>query len=93
MPSPTWAGRTLCPIARRARACCSARFASPTERLHRRFYAALGYEPGWEDASNRLLDVETQLRWLRELGFEDVDCSWKWLEMALLIGVKPGSRG
>ena len=39
--------------------------ASPTERLHRRFYDALGYEPGWEDRSNRLLDVETQLDWLR----------------------------
>jgi tRNA (cmo5U34)-methyltransferase len=65
--------------------------ASPTERLHRRFYAALGYEPGWEDASNRLLDVETQLGWLRALGFEDVDCYWKWLEMALLAGVKPAA--
>lgn len=63
--------------------------ASPTERLHRRFYDALGYEPGWEDPSNRLLDVETQLRWLRELGLDDVDCYWKWLEMALLVGVKP----
>jgi tRNA (cmo5U34)-methyltransferase len=63
--------------------------ASPTQRLHRRFYDALGYEPGWEDTSNRLLDVETQLRWLRELGFADVDCYWKWLEMALLVGVEP----
>ena len=63
--------------------------ASATDRLHRRFYDALGCEPGWEDASNRLLDVETQLRWLRELGFDDVDCYWKWLEMALLVGVKP----
>ncbi len=63
--------------------------ASPTERLHRRFYEALGYGRDWEDTSNRLLDVETQLGWLRERGFEDVDCYWKWLEMALLIGVKP----
>jgi SAM-dependent methyltransferase len=63
--------------------------ASPTERLHRRFYAALGYPPHWEDPSNRLLDVETQLGWLRALGLDDVDCYWKWLEMALLAGVKP----
>jgi len=25
---------------------------------------------------------------LREIGLDDVDCSWGWLEMALLIGVK-----
>jgi hypothetical protein len=39
-------------------------------------------------SSDRLLDVETQLAWLRELGFEDVDCYWKWLEMALLGGIR-----
>ncbi len=53
--------------------------ASPTERLHRRFYEALGPGWDWEDPSDRLLDVETQLAWLRELGFADVDCYWKWL--------------
>jgi hypothetical protein len=41
-----------------------------------------------EDPSDRLLDVHTQLEWLREIGFDDVDCNWKWLEMALLVGVK-----
>lgn len=66
--------------------------ASPSERLHRRFYEAIGYADDWEDPSNKLLDVETQLQWLRGLGFEDVDCYWKWLEMALLIGVKPAKR-
>ncbi len=63
--------------------------ASPTERLHRRFFEAIGEPLEWEDPSDRLVDVETQLRWLREVGFEDVDCYWKWLELAVLIGVKP----
>lgn len=63
--------------------------ASPTPRLHRQFMLAIGYDPNQDDPSNILLDVETQLVWLRELGFDDVDCYWKWLEMALLIGVKP----
>lgn len=66
--------------------------ASSSERLHRRFYQALDYPHDWEDPSNRLLDVESQLAWLRQLGFEDVDCYWKWLEMALLIGTKPAGR-
>lgn len=63
--------------------------ASPSERLHRAFFAAIDVPIEDADPSDRLLDVETQLTWLRELGFEDVDCYWKWLEMALLIGVKP----
>jgi tRNA (cmo5U34)-methyltransferase len=65
--------------------------ASPTARLHMAFFAAIEEPIENEDPSDRLLDVETQLRWLRELGFDDVDCYWKWLEMALLIGVKPAS--
>ncbi len=63
--------------------------ASPTQRLHLAFFAAIDEPVENEDPSDRCLDVETQLGWLRELGFDDVDCYWKWLEMALLIGVKP----
>jgi SAM-dependent methyltransferase len=63
--------------------------ASPNERLHRAFFEAIDVPVEEADPSDRLLDVETQLGWLRELGFDDVDCYWKWLEMALLIGVKP----
>lgn len=65
--------------------------ASPTERLHRAFFAAIEEPIENEDPSDRTLDVETQLGWLREIGFDDVDCYWKWLEMALLIGVKPAA--
>ncbi len=64
--------------------------ASPTHRLHVAFFAAIDEPLENEDPSDRTLDVETQLKWLREAGFDDVDCYWKWLEMALLIGVKPG---
>ena len=67
--------------------------ASATHRLHLKFFAAIDEPLEHEDPSDRLLDVETQLRWLREHGFDDVDCYWKWLEMALLVGVKPGSDG
>lgn len=63
--------------------------ASATHRLHLAFFAAIDEPIENEDPSDRLLDVETQLGWLRELGFDDVDCYWKWLEMALLIGIRP----
>jgi len=63
--------------------------ASPTQNLHDRFRQAIGIADEPDDPSNILLDVETQLKWLREIGFTDVDCYWKWLELALLIGVKP----
>jgi SAM-dependent methyltransferase len=38
---------------------------------------------------NILLDVNTQLEWLRATGFEEVDCYFKWLELAVFGGVRP----
>ena len=67
--------------------------ASATPRLHQRFLTALGSTPAGEDPSNKLAPVETQLGWLREIGFTDVDCHWKWLELALLGGVKARPAG
>jgi tRNA (cmo5U34)-methyltransferase len=63
--------------------------ASPNQKIHIQFLTKIGYTPETEDPSNKLLDVETQLGYLREIGFVDVDCYWKWLELALLIGIKP----
>jgi tRNA (cmo5U34)-methyltransferase len=63
--------------------------ASPTHRLHLAFFEAIEEPIENEDPSDRTLDVHTQLEWLRALGFDDVDCYWKWREMALLIGVRP----
>jgi SAM-dependent methyltransferase len=48
--------------------------ASPTRRLHEAFFAAIGEPLEREDPSDRTVDV---------------DCYWRWLEMALLIGVRP----
>jgi tRNA (cmo5U34)-methyltransferase len=62
--------------------------ASPTPRLHQEFLEHIGFTVETEDPSNKLLDVETQLVWLREIGFVDVDCAWKWRELALLVGRK-----
>ena len=58
---------------------------SPTENLHKKFFELLGTR---EDKENKLLDVKTQLKWINEIGFYDVDCYWKWRELALLIGKK-----
>jgi SAM-dependent methyltransferase len=60
--------------------------ASPSSRLHKEFLERIGYTVETEDPSNKLLEMETQLGWLREIGFVDVDCHWKWRELALLAG-------
>jgi tRNA (cmo5U34)-methyltransferase len=63
--------------------------ASPTLRLHNQFLEKLDILPDKEDPSNKPMDLYTQLNWLRELGFADVDCHWKWRELALLVAVRP----
>jgi SAM-dependent methyltransferase len=62
---------------------------SPTERLHEEFYLALGQSVADEDPSNKCIAVYAQLEWLRDIGFADVDCLWKWRELALLMGRRP----
>jgi tRNA (cmo5U34)-methyltransferase len=61
--------------------------ASATPVLNAEFLAVLGMEE--DDPSNQLVLVEPQLEWLRAIGFADVDCMWKWREMALLHARKP----
>jgi SAM-dependent methyltransferase len=66
--------------------------ASPTPALHDEFLAALGVDPGEDDPSNQLVPVERQLEWLDDLGFHDVDCFWKWRELAVLAGRRPAGE-
>jgi ubiquinone/menaquinone biosynthesis C-methylase UbiE len=68
--------------------CNLERVASATRNIHQKYIIASG-TPKTEDPLNKLLDLETQLKWLRQIGFTDVDCYWKWLELALLVGFKP----
>jgi ubiquinone/menaquinone biosynthesis C-methylase UbiE len=63
--------------------------ASPTTALHDAFLAALGRTPEDDDPSNKLVAVRDHLDWLRAIGFADVDCFWKWRELALVSGTKP----
>ena len=62
--------------------------ASVSQKQHIHFFNAIGHSIETEDKSDKLLSVEEQLNWLKEIGFVDVDCYWKWLEMALLVGYK-----
>jgi SAM-dependent methyltransferase len=60
--------------------------ASSTATLHAKFLECIHWPD--EDPSNKLLDLHKQLTWLREIGFADVDCLWKWRELALMTGTK-----
>jgi SAM-dependent methyltransferase len=55
-------------------------------RLHERFRREIGRTE--DDPSDRLADLAEQVGWLREVGFGEVDCHFKWLELALVVAVK-----
>ncbi len=63
--------------------------ASPTAELHGRAQDALGFGPEDQHPSDQPARLDDQLYWLRQAGFDHVDCFWKWLELAVLAGAKP----
>ena len=42
-----------------------------------------------DKAANRLTPLDIQIKWLREIGYRDVDCYWKQYELAVLAGYRP----
>ena len=50
----------------------------------------LGSSPAQDDPSNKLVAVATHLAWMDALGFADAECLWKWRELAVVTGTKPG---
>lgn len=68
--------------------------ASATPELHERFRREIGRVE--DDPADRLADLGEQLTWLRDAGFDAVDCHFKWLELALVVasrheGTRPDS--
>jgi SAM-dependent methyltransferase len=63
--------------------------ASPTPELHERAQAALGFGPEDQHRSDQPARLDEQLLWLRQAGFDHVDCFWKWFELAVFAGTKP----
>jgi SAM-dependent methyltransferase len=61
--------------------------ASPTPELHAEFLALIGRPE--DDPEDRLVEVSTQLDWMRAAGLVQVDCMWKWRGFALLVGRAP----
>ena len=64
--------------------------ASTTDRRHEEFLYAIGSSPDQDDPSNKLVPVGDHLSWLDGLGFADAECLWKWRELAVVTGTKPG---
>lgn len=59
---------------------------SASSRLHERFRREIGRVK--DDPTDRLAELGEQMGWLREAGFSEVDCHFKWLELSLIVAVK-----
>src|SRR4029077_6202974 len=59
---------------------------SASAQLHERLRREIGRAQ--DDPTDRLADLSEQLDWLREAGFGEGDCHFKWLELALMVAVR-----
>lgn len=59
---------------------------SASARLHKRFRREIGRVE--DDPTDRLAGLDERMGWLRDAGFGEVDCHFKWLELALVVAVE-----
>lgn len=59
---------------------------SASPRLHERFRREIGRAE--DDPTDRRADLAAQMEWLRDADFAEVECHFKWLELALMVAVK-----
>jgi len=64
---------------------------SETDGLHERFLREIGRTH--EDPADQPASLCSQLEWLRDTGFAEVDCHFKWLELALVIAHRAWTDG
>ncbi len=62
---------------------------SDSGHLNRYFRKKMGHKVINKEHNKRLTRLDVQLKWLSDIGFTDVDCYWKWMEFALMVGYKP----
>lgn len=62
---------------------------SSTEILHRRFMDRVPWELSPDRPWDRHPTLDQRVSWLDAAGFTNVDCVWKWRELALVVGESP----
>lgn len=60
---------------------------SATPQQHERFRHAIGRPQ--DDPADRLVGLCEQLDWLKDAGFTEVGCRFKWMELMLIVAVTP----
>ena len=60
-------------------------------RFGDRFIERVPWERRPDRAWDRHPSLDERLGWLREAGFVNVDCIWKWRELALTVGEAPAT--
>lgn len=68
---------------------CNMDLVTSSAAVKERALNAFAQQDDEEDSSDQPASLEDQLAWMRDSGFESVDCYWKWLFTAMMVGDRP----